>query len=78
VPFDISRPRFIVDECTFDETTNAFVPAGRLPAWIILPRSPLVVYSRVPEGVERIVKARYDLVPRIPATTDDHPRIYDQ
>jgi 4-amino-4-deoxy-L-arabinose transferase-like glycosyltransferase len=78
VPFDISRPRFVVDECTFDETKNEFAPEGTLPAWIILPRSPLVVYSRVPEGVERIVKARYDLVLRIPAATDDHPRVYDQ
>jgi hypothetical protein len=78
VPFDISRPPFVVDECTFDETRNEFAPDGTLPAWIILPRSPLLVYSRVPEGVERIVKARYDLALRIPATTDDHPRVYDQ
>jgi 4-amino-4-deoxy-L-arabinose transferase-like glycosyltransferase len=78
VPFDVSRPQFVVDECTFDEATNEFAPSGTLPAWIILPRSPLVVYSHVPEGVERIVQARYDLVLRIPATTDDHPRVYDQ
>jgi hypothetical protein len=78
VPFDVSRPPLVVDECTFDETRNEFAPDGQLPAWIILPRSPLLVYSRVPEGVERIVKARYDLALQIPATTDDHPRVYDQ
>jgi hypothetical protein len=78
VPFDISRPPLVVDECMFDETKNEFAPDGKLPAWIILPRSPLVVYSRVPEGVERIVKAQYELVRRIPASTDDHPRVYDQ
>jgi len=78
VPFDISRPQLVVDECTFDETKNAFEPDGTLPVWIILQRSPLVLYSRVPEGVERIVKAHYDLVRRIPAATDDHPRVYDQ
>jgi 4-amino-4-deoxy-L-arabinose transferase-like glycosyltransferase len=78
VPFDISRPPLVVDECTFDETRNTFAPDGTLPAWIILPRSPLILYSRVPEGVERIVKARYELVERIAATSDDHPRVYDQ
>lgn len=78
VPFELSRPPLAVDESTFDETTNTFTPDGTLPAWIILPRSPLVVYSHVPEGVERIVRARYDLVLRIPAATDDHPRVYDQ
>jgi hypothetical protein len=78
VPFDISRPRFVFDESRFDETTNRFVPDGTLPTWIILSRSPLVLYSRVPAGVEQIVRARYDRVEQIPATRDDHPRVYDQ
>jgi hypothetical protein len=78
VPFYLSDPPLNVDLSEYDETTGQFVPGGRLPGWIILQRSPLALYSRVPEGVERIVRERYALVRSFPVVDDDRPRIYDQ
>ena len=77
VPFELSEPPLLVDVPVFDERSGQF-DDGKWPEWIILPRSPLVMYSRVPAAIESIVHTRYDLVRHIPATRDDHPRVYDQ
>ncbi len=36
------------------------------------------MYSHIPDGVQRIVSERYELVTRFPAATDDPSRTYDQ
>jgi hypothetical protein len=77
VPFELSLPPLLVDVATFDEASGRF-DDGKWPQWIILPRSPLVMYSRVPTAIESMVRTRYDLVQHIPATREDHPRVYDQ
>jgi hypothetical protein len=78
VPFYLSDPRLDVAQSDYDELTGRFNPAGTLPAWIILQRSPLVLYSRVPDGVQRLVRERYELNSRFPVAADDETRIYDQ
>jgi hypothetical protein len=49
-----------------------------LPDSIILQRSPLVLYSNVPDGLERIVGDRYALVRSFRSAADDATRVYDQ
>ena len=78
VPFYLSDPPLNIAVSDYDEATGRFAPDGRFPAWIILQRSPLVLYSRVPDGVQQIVRERYELVRRFPAATDDATRLYDQ
>jgi hypothetical protein len=78
VPFYLSDPPLSVESSEYNETTGQFVPDGRLPSWIILQRSPLLLYSRVPDGVERIVRERYALVRSFPVVRDDRIRLYDQ
>ena len=78
VPFYLSDPPLNVVLCDYDEATGQFTPDGRLPTRIILQRSPLLLYSRVPDGVERLVRDRYDLVRRFPVARTDRPRTYDQ
>jgi len=78
VPFFLSDPPLGVEECGYDEGQGRFTGDGRLPDWIILPRSPLVLYSRVPDGVQRIVDERYELARAFPVTADDRARTYDQ
>jgi hypothetical protein len=78
VPFYLSDPPLTVQQCEYDERTGRFTRDGTLPDWIVLQRSPLVVDSHVPDGVERIVSERYELVTRFPVATDDPSRIYDQ
>jgi len=78
VPFYLSDMPLDVEVSEYDEATGRFMPDGRLPAWIILQRSPLVLYSRVPDGVERIVSERYALVRSFVVADDRRIRIYDQ
>lgn len=78
VPFYLSNPPLSVVQCNYDEATGQFTPDGRLPTRIILQRSPLLLYSRVPEGVERLVRDRYELMRRFQVTGTDSPRTYDQ
>jgi hypothetical protein len=78
VPFQLSDPPVNFEECDYDETTGRFTPDGRLPDWIILQRSPLVLYSRVPDGVLTLVTEGYDLVRIFPVAAEDPSRIYDQ
>ena len=37
-----------------------------------------MLYSRVPDGVQRIVDERYELARAFPVTADDRARTYDQ
>ena len=78
VPFYLSDPPLNVDVSEYNDATGRFVPDGRLPAWIILQRSPLVLYSRVPDAVERIARERYALVRSFPVVNDGRIRLYDQ
>jgi hypothetical protein len=56
-----------------------FTPeGGPLPDWIILQRSPLVLYSEVPAGVERLVHERYELAAAFTAAPPRPGRAYDQ
>jgi len=78
VPFYLAEPPLNISASNYDEATRQFIPGGKLPDWIILPRSPLVLYSQVPDDVQRIVGERYDMVRRFPVGADDGARIYDQ
>jgi hypothetical protein len=64
-----------VHERTFDEASGRFDPAP--PDWILIQRSPLVVYSPVPPHMPEILDAQYSLVKSFPAG-DARPRAYDQ
>ncbi len=56
-----------------------FTPeGGPLPDWIILQRSPLVLYSEVPDGVTRLVDERYDLAAAFIAAPPRDGHVYDQ
>jgi hypothetical protein len=78
IPFTLSDPPLRVEMSDFDETRGQFTRGGRLPDWIVLQRSPLVLYSRVPDGVQRIVDERYELVRTFPIADDSRSRLYDQ
>ena len=55
-----------------------FTRDGRLPDWIILQRSPLVLYSAVPDAVQRIAADRYERVRDFPVADERASRRYDQ
>jgi hypothetical protein len=78
VPYDLPGEQLSFRECEYNAATGRFSPDGRLPDSIILQRSPLVLYSNVPDGVERIVRDRYALVSSFRSATDDATRVYDQ
>ena len=78
IPFTLSDPPLRVEMCEFDETSGQFTRGGRLPDWIVLQRSPLVLYSRVPEAVERIVAERYERVREFRVADERPSRVYDQ
>jgi hypothetical protein len=61
---------------TYNAKTGQFEPNE--PDWILLQRSPLVLYSSVPAPVERLVRERYELVQRFPTGGDDGGAVYDQ
>jgi hypothetical protein len=67
--------REIAHFASYDTATGRFEEE---PHWILLQRSPLVIYSAVPASLEQIVRERYVLVRRFP-TGNDHPSVvYDQ
>jgi hypothetical protein len=75
VPLKIDG-REIAHVRTYDAGAGAFEPSE--PDWILLQRSPLVLYSPVPPQLEQLVRDRYALVQRFP-TGGDHPNaVYDQ
>lgn len=64
-------------EVAFDAETSAFSP--RDPTWVIVQRSPLEMYSRVPATLEAALHDRYALVARFPTGDDGRTRrVFDQ
>jgi hypothetical protein len=49
-----------------------------LPTWIVLHRSPLTVYSPIPDRIDGITRTRYSRVARFDATDPGHRGLYDQ
>ena len=67
--------------CTNGTTTKRagnFGDGASVPQWIIVQRSPLIHYSRIPAAIERLVRDRYELVRAYPVSADGVDRLYDQ
>jgi dolichyl-phosphate-mannose-protein mannosyltransferase len=64
---------------TFDAGSSSFRGAdGRLPDWLVLPQSPLEMYTAVPSALRRMADERYELVGRVDATREPADEgIYD-
>jgi len=60
----------------YDEATQRFDPSD--PEWILLQRSPLVLYSSVSPTIEALVKERYTLVRQFLTGAEHTDAIYDQ
>jgi hypothetical protein len=58
----------------FGHQTDTFTS---LPDWIVLQRSPLLVYADLPESLLQTVSAHYERVETLPVG-DDRNRLYDQ
>src|SRR6185295_2071317 len=70
--------RWPVEPASYDAQAGRFAPSN--PDWILVQRSPLVLYSAVPAGLETILKEHY-LVERVFPTGDPRAvrsRFYDQ
>jgi hypothetical protein len=78
VPYDLPGGELAVIACSYDEQTGEFAPGGRLPDWVIVQRSPLLLYSHVPAALERIVRESYELVASFRTLTSGVDRVYDQ
>ena len=82
VPFALEGRSPTITESEWDENAKQFTA---LPAWVVVQRSPLVLYSAVPEALERVLRDDFDLVTRYPtespgasATSTRVDRLYDQ
>jgi len=76
-PLAVDGRRAAVRMASFNAETGRFVPED--PDWILVQRSPLVIYSSVPPSLERVLQERYVIARRLP--TESRPvsdRIYDQ
>ena len=61
----------------YDAARRSFNPIE--PDWILVQRSPLVIYSAVPEGLENILRDRYEMARSFPTgPSAPEGRIYDQ
>lgn len=79
VPLGITGRGAELREVTFDADAGTFSPAE--PTWILVQRSPLVMYSRVPDTLTRVLADRYTLVASYPnerPTSAPVARLYDQ
>ena len=77
VPLSLNGVVVDVHERTFDRNADRFDPTE--PEWVLLQRSPLRLYSSVPETVERIVGERYELRRSfLTGDTRSGERFYDQ
>jgi 4-amino-4-deoxy-L-arabinose transferase-like glycosyltransferase len=61
---------------SYDRSSERFDPNE--PDWLLLQRSPLVLYSAVPDHLESLVRERYRLVRTFPTGSDRAASIYDQ
>jgi 4-amino-4-deoxy-L-arabinose transferase-like glycosyltransferase len=77
VPLGMDGREASVRVARFDATTAMFAPAD--PDWILVQRSPLVLYSAVPPALEQLLKERYTLARQFPTETRANAaRVYDQ
>jgi 4-amino-4-deoxy-L-arabinose transferase-like glycosyltransferase len=77
VPLRIDGREANVRIARFNAETGGFTPGE--PDWILVQRSPLVLYSSVPPALERLLQERYSLERGFP--TEARPgieRVYDQ
>jgi hypothetical protein len=77
VPLGLDGRGPALTETGYDEETGRFSPAE--PDWVVVQKSPLVTYSRVPASLERQLADRFTLVAQFPTGSDSSTaRIYDQ
>jgi hypothetical protein len=64
---------------TFDAASNSFRDSdGHIPDWLILPQSPLDMYTTVASGLRRLAAERYELADSVRATGEGFDAgIYD-
>jgi len=64
---------------TFDAASNSFKEAnGQIPDWLVLPQSPLAMYTAVAPGLHRLAREQYELADTVPATRESaDPGTYD-
>ena len=71
-----------IDGREIARTTQYDIDAGRFeseqPDWILLQRSPLVLYSPVPPHLDRLVTEHYSLVETFPVSENMTGVVYDQ
>jgi hypothetical protein len=61
----------------YDEAAQAFYPGN--PEWVLVQRSPLVMYSPIPPGLEAVLRERYRIVRSFVTGGPAPPgRVYDQ
>ena len=82
VPFDLHGLRVDLDDVGFDLAHRSFTYADGTaapdPDWLVVQRSPLVVYSDVPLELDVVAATRYRLIETIKATDERDGRVYDQ
>lgn len=77
VPVGLNGMGAELREVTFDAETGGFAPAE--PTWVLVQRSPLEIYSRVPDSLTRVLHDRFTLVGQFPVEAEPgRPRTYDQ
>jgi hypothetical protein len=77
VPLTVDGRQAAVRIAGYDQGAGQFRPED--PDWILIQRSPLVLYSAVPPSLERLLEDRYVLARRFPTEDDSRTdRIYDQ
>jgi 4-amino-4-deoxy-L-arabinose transferase-like glycosyltransferase len=64
---------------TWDTRSKSFgEPSDRLPEWLVLPQSPLEVYTFVPGELREAAKTQYDLAYLVRASVEPDPGVYDK
>jgi hypothetical protein len=64
---------------TWDTATKSFgEPRDRMPDWLVLPESPLAVYTFVPGELREAAKTQYDLACLVRASVEPDPGVYDK
>ena len=63
----------------FDDVSARFAPSDALPDWLIIPESPVALYTFVPESLRKIAAERYEMMHRVRATRPNVPDtgVYD-
>ena len=55
----------------FDGGRGTFAASSQLPDWLIIPESPLTLYTGVPASLRAIASERYEISHRVRATRPD-------